>query len=141
MISGPLKRRITRIVFAVLVAPLTIVPVALVFLTLSGFSSSSGSPTFFGWLHLFSLVGLVIAYPATIALGLPAYFLLLHFRKSSYLVFGVVGTLAALFIGLIASGLPPEPYELVFLAMYAMSGAAVALVFRGIAGTPDSIEP
>ena len=84
--------------------------------------------------------GLLIAYPATLILGLPAYFLLLHFQTKSYLVHAVVGTVAALVIGLLLFELPLKLLDQVAAFIIAVCGAAVATTLRAIAGIPDAYD-
>lgn len=93
-----------------------------------------GRSAYWGWLKLFAAVGLLIAYPVTFVCGLPTYFLLLHYRKSSYWHFGAAGaSLAA--IGALLFFQPLRDAEnTAFVVLITASGAAVAIAFRGIAG-------
>lgn len=82
------------------------------------------------------MTGLLIAYPMTAIFGLPIYFLLLHFKMRSYLIFAIVGALAALILALILYEFQLELADQVFAVLISVSGASVAATFRAIAGVP-----
>lgn len=134
-----MKGRLGRILLAILISPLAILPVIIIFSLLTDFDLIR-QPSYFDWLFLFAAFGLAIALPATVLVGLPSYFLMLRLDQSSYVKFGVVGA----FTSIVGGWLFVEPSlhrtDLEFMALFAASGAVVALAFRRIAGTPSPYD-
>lgn len=131
-----MKERVARIVLAVFIAPLAILPVILAFLAITRLSPENGNVSLSDLFILISMTGLLIAYPMTAIFGLPIYFLLLHFKMRSYLIFAIVGALAALILALILYEFQLELADQVFAVLISVSGASVAATFRAIAGVP-----
>ena len=138
-----MENRVTRLVLAVFLAPLAIVPILTLLLLLTG-SGTAESGSGFGYaVYLFSAIGLTVAYPAIIAIGLPAFFLLLHFDKTSLFAHGATGailatlvsfpTLRLLFGGWVFSS---NATILFYATIFVSCGIAVSVTFRKIAGLP-----
>lgn len=78
----------------------------------------------------------VIAFPSTLVLGLSAYFLMLHFGKASFALFGVAGAVISAAGVLLFFEPLRDANNTGFVALIIASGAAVAVAFRGIARAP-----
>lgn len=135
--GGSLKQRVLRIILAVVIAPLTILPIVFGYLAMIEVSTASNPWAFLEWLPLVGLIGIAVSYATTVVFGLPVYFLLLHFRKTSYPVFVAAGALGALLVGLFIFDLPVEQIEIVWGSALIASGVVVAIAFRKIAGVPE----
>lgn len=131
-----MKKRVVRIVLATVIAPLVIVPIVFAYLTVIDPTASSASELL-KWFAVFAYVGLVIAYSATVVFGLPVYFLFMHLKKESYLLFGLVGAGAAFAIGAFLLDYPFIGEDIVFMVILVVSGIGVSIAFRGIAGVPE----
>lgn len=130
-----MKHGVARIVLAVFFAPFAILPPIVAFALLTD-TESIGSSAYWEWLQLFAAFGLIIAFPTTVILGLPTYFLMLRFRNDSYTKFGVVGALISASGVLVFFEPLKDADNLEFMVLIVTSGAAVATAFRGIAGIP-----
>lgn len=115
-----------------------VVPVIFVYLAVIEPTASSTS-SLLKWFVLFAYVGLAIAYAATVIFGLPVYFLLLRIKKASFVMFGIVGTAAAIVIGAFMLDFPLDREGLVFMVILAVSGLGVSITFRGIAGLAEQV--
>ncbi|NNF66406.1 MAG: hypothetical protein HKM98_02750 [Gammaproteobacteria bacterium] len=124
-----------RIVLAVFIAPFAILPLIVVFAMLTDFESI-GNAAYWEWLQMFAAFGLVIAFPSTLVVGLPAYFLMLHFGKASFALFGAAGAVISTAGVLLFFEPLRDANNAGFVVLIIASGAAVAVAFRGIAGAP-----
>jgi hypothetical protein len=85
------------------------------------------------------LYGMLIAYPVTIILGIPAHLLLWHFQVGYIWMHAMVGAIVALLIGATFFDLlSSEPWQLslTYASLLALPGAMVAGAFGALAGQP-----
>lgn len=135
MTASTASARLHRIALAALGAPLAIVPLIFVF-TITVVLPFEEPAGFVDALTLYTVFGLLIAYPATLIVGVPLYFLLLRIGRHGYREFFAVGAALATIICFALLGVPSGAgiFEGLFAVMLVLCGAAVAVAFRAIAG-------
>ena len=132
-----MEGRVTRIVLAVAIAPLATLPVVVAIYSMLDIRIGEQPVSLLDLVVLSAIPSLSVAYPMTAVLGVPCYFVLVRFRRSSYFSFALVGALFTLLAGIIVFDLRILPFEFLPATLLAASGAAVAIVFRAIAGVPE----
>ena len=126
-----------RFVLAAVVAPWSIVPVLAVLILVRGFdgvlSVLSGDAYFFEsffqyltYLAQWSVIGIGVAYAATILYGIPTYIVLTKFEIVNVLAFLLAGVLGGVLLALLFKA------SLGFMVIFVLCGAAVAGTFRFI---------
>lgn len=118
--------RTTRTTLAVLIAPLAAIPSMLILFWALTLSTGGDGQLIelISWAS--GLIGALVAYPVTLAIGLPAHIYLYRRRMDSYGVCVAFGAGVGLIVGLIIAA--DEVLSIII-------GASVALAFRAIAGS------
>ena len=131
-----MQRSIWRVFAAALIAPFVVVPIWLAFILLPT-AITAGKPESYEWELALLIVGVAfgITLIGSLIIGIPVFLTLARKKIYSPLVHGGVGGLIGLFVGLLLVSANP-----VHLAMAMVTGAAVGLAFRIVAGKYTQLD-
>ena len=135
--------RVTRMVSAVLLSPLAVVPVCAFVMLMEGLVTGESGTGFGSALFLLSYFALVVAYPAIVLVGLPAHFVMSSLGVTSYLSYVLTGATLSVLVGIAVLGIlfddstvTSSARILRFGLLLTLCGAAVSAVFRKVSGPP-----
>jgi hypothetical protein len=129
-----LNRRVIYIFLAILIAPISMVPIVWVFLAIA---EVTGPHVIFdtAYFPVFVIFGLGIGYVAAIVVGIPAHLLLHRFGWPQPIVHGILGILLGVLFA-VATFQADTTAELASVAArYGLCGLSVAVVFGLIANS------
>ena len=137
-------RRTTRILLALAISPLAAIAAVALHVVLASQFFGGGEAAIRANLELFGSYSLVVAYPATLFLGLPLHLILTRFTSGTVGMHALVGAGLAFLIGLFLfdfiGGVIRQEWTLfaTYALLVILPGSFVAATFAFIAGPPRS---